>query len=98
MDKFISTDEDDLDIVVAAVDAELLGGNLGIHLSALDKIKVDYPQLEEQNMRVIHCWLKRNNIVQRRQNEHPTWDALSQAVDSLNRSLSEMIRDQYCST
>ena len=96
MDNFFSTDEDDLDIVVAALDAELLGGNLGIQLSALDKIKVDYPQLEEQNMSVSHCWLKKNNIVQRRQNEHPTWDALSQAVDSLNPSLSEMICDQYC--
>ena len=100
MYKFASTDEDDLDIVVAAVrdiaDAEILGLNLGIRLSALDKIKVDYPQLEGRKTRVIHCWLKRNDIVRRRQSEHPTWDALANAVAGLDHALSERIRDQYC--
>ena len=96
----ISSDEDDLDIVVAAVhdvaDAELLGLSLGIRLSALDKIKVDYPQVEGRKTRVIHSWIKRNDIVQRKQNEHPTWDALADALASLDLSLSERIRDQYC--
>ena len=100
MYKSTSTDEDDLDIVVAAVrdiaDAEILGLDLGIRLSALDKIKADYPQLEKQKTRIIHCWLKRNEIVRRRQNEHPTWNALADAVASLDRALSERIRDQHC--
>ena len=89
-----------MDIVAAAVhdiaDAEILGLNLGIRLSALDKIKVDYPQLEGRKTRVIHCWLKRNDIVRRRQNEHPTWEALAEAVASLDRALSERIHDKYC--
>ena len=75
-------------------DTQILSLNLGISLSALDKIKVDYPKLEKQKTRVIHCWLKRNDIVRRKQNEHPTWDALAGAIASLDRTLSESIHDQ----
>ena len=100
MYKSIPTDEDDLDTVIAAVygiaDAECLGLNLGIRLSALDKIKVDYPQLEKQKTRVIHYWLQRRDIVRKRQNERSTWDALANAVANLDPSLSERIRHQYC--
>ena len=102
MDKFIFTDEDDLDIVVAAIhdidDHECLGENLGIRLSALDKIKEEYSKLQGRKKRVIHCWLTRNNIVRRRKNECPTWDALADALASLNPATSERIYDQYCST
>ena len=73
-------------------DAERLGLNLGIRMSALDKIKVDYPHLEGQKTRVVYYWLKRKDIVRRRQNELPTWDGLADAVASLDHALSEKIR------
>ena len=95
-------DEDDLETVVAAVDgvtdAERLGLSLGIRLTALDKIKADYPQVEGRKTRVIHCWLIRSDIVRKRQNEHPTWDALVNAVATFNPALSKKIHDQYCKT
>ena len=98
--KFTSIDEDDLKTVVAVLDdiadVERLGLNLGIRLSALDKIKADYSQLEGRKMRLVHCWLKRKNIVRQEKNEHPTWDALASAVASLDPSLSERIREQHC--
>ena len=97
---FTSTDEHDLDTIVGVLDdiaaVERLGLNLGIRLSALDKIKINYPLLEDQKTRVVHYWLKRKDIVQKRQKELPTWGGLANAVDSLDPSLSERIRDQYC--
>ena len=95
---FISTDEDDLETVVSVLndiaDVECLGLNLGIRMSALDKIKVDYPHLEGQKRRIIYHWLKRKDIVRRRQNEPPTWDGLADAVAILDCTLSKKIRNQ----
>ena len=95
----VFTDEDDLETVVTELndvaDVECLGLSFGIRMSALDKIKLDYPQLEGQKRRVIYYWLKRKEIVRRKQNEHPTWSGLADAVARLDPSLSERIRHQH---
>ena len=89
-----------MEIVVTELDdiadIEHLGLKLGIRMSALKKIQVDYPQLEGQKANVIYCWLQRRDIVRHKQNEHPTWSALADAVRLLNPSLSERIRRQHC--
>ena len=76
-------------------DVECLGLNLGIRMSALDKIKVDYPKLAAQKRRVIYYWLKRKDIVRQRQNEHPTWNGLADAVATLDPSLNERIQHKH---
>ena len=98
--ELIFTDEDDLETVVNELsdiaDVERLGLNLGLRMSALKKIRIDYPQLEEQKTNVIFCWLQRRDIVQQRHNEHPTWGELAHAVHLLNPSLSGRIRHKHC--
>ena len=79
-------------------DVECLGISLGIRMSALKKIKVDNPQLEGQKANVIYHWLQRTDIVRHKQNKHPTWGELADAMDVLNPSLSERIRLEYCQT
>ena len=79
-------------------DVERLGLILGLRMSALKKIKSDYPELEGQKANVIYCWLQRRDIVQQKQNEHPTWGGLADAVDKLNPALSERIRLRHCQT
>ena len=99
---FIFTVEDDLNTVVTELhdiaDVECLGLNLGIRMSALKKIKSDYSQLEGQKANVIYCWLQRRDIIQPKQNEHPTWSGLADAVHMLNPVLSEKIRLRHCQT
>ena len=75
---------------------ERLGLNLGIRMSALKKVKFDYPQLEEQMTNIIYYWLQRREIVRQKQSEHPTWSGLADAVHTLNPTLSKRIRRQYC--
>ena len=97
---FIFTVEDDLDTVVDELhdiaDVERLGLSLGIRMSALKKIKIEYPDLEGQKTNIVYCWLQRRDIVRHKQNEHPTWGGLADAVDKVNPSLSETIRRKYC--
>ena len=96
-----STDEDDLEDVITELnditDFEGLGLALGIRMSALEKIALDYPcKVDKQKTKVIYYWLTRKDIVRQRQRESPTWDGLADAVARLNPSLSESIRRQHC--
>ena len=77
-------------------DVEDLGLNLGIRMSALQKIKADHPQLERQKKMVIYYWLTRRDIVREQRNELPTWEVLADAVALLNPALSDWIRHQHC--
>ena len=76
-------------------DVQGLGLNLGIRMSALERIMTDYQPLDKQKTKVIYHWLKRKDIIRRKQNEHPTWGALADAVASLDPSLSEKIHHQH---
>ena len=87
--EIIVTELDDI------ADVERLGLNLGIRMSALERIIIDYPQLERQKTKVIFYWLKRREIIPRRQNEHPTWDRLADAVARLDPTLSQRIRHRH---
>ena len=93
-------DEDDLETLTmelsAINDIEHLGLALGIRMSALDKIRLDYSQVEKQKTRVIYYWLTRRDIVRQRQNEHPNRDGLADAVARINPGISDRIRQQYC--
>ena len=78
-------------------DVETLGLDLGIRMSALEKIMTEHPQqLEKQKTRVIYHWLKGREIVREKQGEPPTWTGLADAVSRLDPTLSERIRRQYC--
>ena len=77
-------------------DVETLGLDLGIRMSSLEKIMTEHPQLERQKTRVIYHWLKRRDIVQEKQDKHPTWTELADAVTKLDPTLSERIRRHYC--
>ena len=98
--KRICTGEDDLDTILTEVrdivDVLELGLALGIRKSALDKIMTDNRNLEHQKLNVIYYWLTRREIVRKKQNEHPTWGGLADAVDCVNPTLSERIRHKYC--
>ena len=98
--QFVSTDEDDLETVVTELnditDVEGLGLALGIRMSALKKIVLDYSKLDKQKTEVIYYWLTRKDIVRQRQRECPTWDGIVDAVVKLNPSLSERIHHHHC--
>ena len=98
--KFVYADEDDLETLVIELndvtEVEGLGLALGIRMSALEKIALDYSKLDKQKTKVIYSWLTRKDIVRQRQRECPTWDGIADAVAKLNPSLSERLRRQYC--
>ena len=78
-------------------DVETLGLGLGLRLSALEKIMTEHPQqLEKQKICVFSHWLKRRDIVRKKQNELPTWTGLADAVTRLDPKLSERIQCLYC--
>ena len=78
------------------INVEALGLALGIRMSALEKIKLDYSGVDNQKTRVIYYWLTRKEIVRGRQGEYPTWDVIADAVAKLNPVLSERIHRQHC--
>ena len=65
------TDEDDLEDVITELnditDFESLGLALGIRMSALKKIALDYSKVDKQKTKVIYYWLTRKYIVRIRQ-------------------------------
>ena len=77
---------------------ESLGLNLGICMSASERITINYPLMERQKTKVIYYWLQRRDIVRHKQNEHPTLGALADAMRTLNPSLSDRIRLEHCWT
>ena len=93
-------DEDNLETVVSELhdvtDVEGLGLALGLRMSALKKITLDYPKLEKQKTEVIYHWLTRRDIVRQRQGEFATWNGLANAMYKLNPSLMERIRYKHC--
>ena len=98
----VFTDEDDLKEIVTELeditDVEGLGLNLGIRMSALERITIDYQLLEKRKTKVIYHWLKRKDIVRQKQNEHPTWSELADAVAAIDPALSERIHYKHCQT
>ena len=76
-------------------DVEALGLELGIRMSALERIMIDYPLLERQKKKVIFYWLKRRDIVRHKQNEHPTWNGLANAVAAFDPFLSKKIHHKH---
>ena len=77
-------------------DIESLGLALGIRMSALEKIALNYSKPDKQKTKVIYYWLTRKDIVRQKEREFPTWDGIADAVARLNPSLSERIRCQHC--
>ena len=98
--KFFPTDEDDLDMIVTELkditEVLELGLALGIRKSSLDKIMQDNAKLEKQKIEVIHYWLTRRDIVRKKQGECPEWSGLANAVDRVNSSMGDKIRQQHC--
>ena len=72
-----------------------LGLHLGVRMSALEKIEAEYSNLEQQKTEVIYLWLNRRDVVQKKWDERPTLDELTDAVAKLNSSLSWRIRHKY---
>ena len=97
---FILVDEDDLETVNTELsdvtDVEELGLALGIRMSALEKIVLDYPRVDKQKRKVIYYWLTRKEIGRQRRGESPTWNVIVSAVAKFNPALSERIRRKYC--
>ena len=77
-------------------DVSGLGLNLGIRMSALEIIEKDYRSSRDQLRMVIYHWLIRRGIGRQKQNEHPTWGALADAVSPINHALAMRVRDKYC--
>ena len=76
-------------------DVMLLGLNLGILMSALDRIKAEYPSPVQQKTEIVYLWLKRKDVIRQKQGEHPTVGELIDAVARLNVSVSRRIRHKY---
>ena len=96
-----STGEDNLPKVIAELSdiskVEALALNLGMRMSAWQKIMAEYPQqVEKQKMLVLYYWLKRMKIIESKQSERPTWIGLAEAVAGFDPAMSERIRRQYC--
>ena len=72
-----------------------LGLALGIRKSALDKIMQDNAKPKKQKIEVIHYWLTRRDIVRKKHGERPGWSGLADAVDEVDPSLSDKIRQQH---
>ena len=85
----IVTELDDITDVVR------LGLYLGVRMSALEKIETEYPSLKLQKKEIIYRWLKREDIIQQKQAERPTWDKLTDAVAKLDLSSSKKIRHKH---
>ena len=73
-----------------------LGLNLGLLKSTNDKIQKNHKSLDEQKIEVIHCWLKRTDIIREKCSHPPTWSQLSDAVANENSALSEYHWEKYC--
>ena len=77
-------------------DVEELGLKLGLRMSTLESITIDYQPLKKQKTRVVYLWLERKDIVRKKQNELPTWKSLADTLEDLYPILSARIRDKYC--
>ena len=93
--------EDDLQRIITELrdmsDVEPLALNLGIRMTAWLRIMAEHPQqVETQKRRALYHWLKRMEIIESKQSEHPTWIGLAEAVAGFDPMLSEKIRRQHC--
>ena len=98
--KLFGTDEDDLHTIVTELKDVTyvleLGLALGVCKPALDQIMQDIAKLQKQKIQVIHYWLTRKDLVQRKQRECLGWDALADAVARVNPALNDMICHHHC--
>ena len=100
VDVIFFIDGDDLQRIITELnnvtDVQTLGVNLGIRQPALLKIMNSYDWLEKQKMQVLYYWLKRLEIIERKQSEEPTWARLAEAIAELDPKLSKKIWRNYC--
>ena len=71
-----------------------LGLNLGLRASALEEIEKDHKFVKDQLREVLQRWLKRIDNIDK--NVCPTWSQLVEAVEPINRALSDEIKKKYC--
>ena len=95
-----SLDEHDLQDVLEEIKSvtqvQSLGLALGLLISAVDEIQNNFRSVKEQKVRVIKCWLKRTEIIRKRQSCPPTWSQLADAVANDDVALGDSIRRKYC--
>ena len=93
-------DEHDLDEVLVEITAvsqvQSLGLALGLLPSAIEKIQIDFTLVNEQKTELIKCWLRRKEIIRKKQSCLPTWSQLVDAVARVDVALSESIRSKHC--
>ena len=96
----LSLDEDDLQTVLKEIESlsqvHILGLNLGLRNSAIERIQKDYASVKEQKIQVINYWLKRTEIIRGMKSCPPTWSQLADAVAEEDNALSDHIRSKYC--
>ena len=94
-------DEHDLQKVLEEIESvsevESLGLNLGLLISAIDKIQKNFTTVNKQKIEIIKCWLRRTERIRDMQACPPTWSQLADAVAKENRDLGDHIRSKYCS-
>ena len=100
MFRFIETGERHLQLILEEIHQvtkiERLGLNLGLHMSAIDKIQAEYSSPEERKTRIIWHWLQRKDIIPNRQSHDPSWNQLCNAISKESTALSLRIRAKYC--
>ena len=85
-----------LEEIRQVTDIEGLGLNLGLHISAINKIQDEYKSPEQQKRRIIRHWLRRKDITPDMKSCLPMWEVLADAVAKENFALSFEIRAKYC--
>ena len=70
-----------------------LGLNLGLHLDFIDRVAEDNRLIHDRLIKVLHHWLTRSYDVE--EYGLPTWSALANAVEPINRALAMAIKEKY---
>ena len=96
----VATGVQDLQLIVEEIheiaDLEGLGLNLGLCMTAIERIQDQYRSPVQQERRIILYWLQRKDIVPHKQACLPTWEVLADAVAKQSTALSQKIRAKYC--
>lgn len=85
-----------LEEIRQVTDIEGFGINLGLHMTAINKIQDEYKSLEQQKRRIVWHWLVRKDIIPDMKSCLPTWKVLADEVAKENFALSDEIRTKYC--
>ena len=95
----VDTGEHNLRLILQEIrqvtDIEGLELNLGLHISAINKIQDEYKSPEQRKRRIVWHWLRRKDITPDMESCLPTWEVLANAVANENFALSCEIQAKY---